>query len=95
MDINTLLYKINNLHNLEYIKLNDLEIEKPYSATDFRFVNGRYGKQIDVVLDDRHKLTLPKKYSEIFTDEIMKQMNQSLIKIIYKGGRDIYFTNDE
>ena len=70
-----------------YIKLDELEINRPYKITDAEKVESKYGSQLMITIDYDEETSgliyLPKRYLKRIPEEKLKDMKK--FKIIYKG----------
>lgn len=75
------LNKINNIKS--FVKISELEVDKEYLIEEAKIIETKYGKSIQVTLDDNDiKVFLPKRYSVIKKSEL-KYLEGTYL--IYKG----------
>lgn len=82
MDAFKLMNKKSQILNIKNIK--ELEINKEYKATDFKFIDTKYGKSIIVTLNNEFKMFLPKRYCDVSQD-ILDELNNKNSYIKYNG----------
>ena len=70
-----------------YIKLDELEINRPYKITDAEKIASKYGDQLMVTIDYDEETSgtvyLPKRYLKRIPEDKIKDMKK--FKLIYKG----------
>ena len=82
---------MNTLANLNkdtfFIKLEELEINKPYKILDAEKVSSKYGDQLMVTIDYDEEIIgrvyLPKRYLKRVSEDKIKEIKR--FKIVYKG----------
>ena len=64
---------------------------KQYPIVNMVHVDTRYGKSVLVTLEDgeyRYRIYLPKRYSDVFTDEELRHINPSDLHLVFRGMRN-------
>lgn len=71
------------------VKIGSLDTGKPYPITQAQRVGTRFGPTVLLSIRQSElglkKLFLPRRYSEVITDEDIERFNQGKLCLIYKG----------
>jgi hypothetical protein len=88
LDAQTVKHLLNM--SLEYIKLQDLELNMPYELTYGEIVNTIHGTKARVTLNNKYRLLLPDRYSKILNNDMLNTLVNDKTKIIYKGKKEMF-----
>ena len=81
-DKKSLISKFNNLSSSSYKKLSDLEVDKVYEITSAMIKETKFGKSIQVELNDEINVFLPKRFSKLSKTNLKTLVD---LHLIYKG----------
>ena len=68
-----------------YIKLGEMEVNSPRRIISASKEDTTYGETRRVNFEGRQYTFLPKKYCEVLTEDVMKQLGTGALALIYKG----------
>ena len=71
------------------VKIGSLDTEKPYQITHAQRLGTRFGPTVILSIRESEfglkKVFLPRRYSDVITDEDIERFNQGKLYLIYKG----------
>lgn len=74
----------------EFKKLGDLEIDKPYKASNFTFIKTKYGDKLSVLLDEKFRIILPDRFMNVIrTYEELEELNFKTYNMVYNGKKSL------
>lgn len=72
--------------NTVFIKIDDMEVGKPYNVTEWRYITTRYGEKLCFTLAEHGRLILPERISRQFSkDDTNNNKCPKNLKIKFKG----------
>ena len=78
----SLISKFNNLSSSAYKKMSELEVDRKYEITSAFIKETKFGKSIQVTLDDEINVFLPKRFSKLSKSDLKTLID---LHLIYKG----------
>jgi hypothetical protein len=70
------------------VKIGSLDTDRPYPITHAKHIDTRFGPAILLSIRDSEftlKVFLPRRYSEVVTDEDIESFNRAKLYLVYRG----------
>ena len=75
--------------SVEYVKIRELEVDKPYTITSGSIVSTQYGPKVRLLLNAQYSLFLPDRYANMLSDEKLSILIENKTRIVYKGTKEL------